>query len=225
MIGTAGLVEYYLPRRTRTAVGFTYDGYTDVPYSAWNPYAGLCVRRDRSREAGDVGHRRQRRLDLEHVGSRTRTATARVGTSRWSTRPAPPNAGAPVTGAYQFLSNQHRDVEHLQGFNASVPHDSPDVAVDRRVYVALRQRVRLRPPSALGRRRLELEEDNGYGFFELAFAGKGNFDGGPLIPSPGIQRLQPRRRSVLRPGPQRRGRRRRRQRNPVRSGHHVLHQL
>ena len=177
--GIAGMLEYY-NTPTRTAVGVTYDGYNNVMYNGWNQYAGLCVG-----GAASV------------AGSGT-TSTPGAGSSTWNTAKAGVNgycvagkplvypagtasAGAPLTGAYQTVpTNVHTGGAYLVQYlgNSAVPQF--------RLTAEVANRFGNDPFSAAATGTASPWSGKLTGFFEAAFASKGNWAGGPLFPAPGL---------------------------------------
>jgi hypothetical protein len=181
--GIAAMAEYYFPT-TRTAIGFTYDGYNALPYNAWNPFAGLCTGGTGAPVAGT-------------------SITSAAGISTWNTAvvgangycpsgykplvyaPGSPNAGAPVTGAYQTIAANIK-TSSVYGVQFFGPQDHPLF----RLTGEYLWRYGNDPASAANPASggvASAWKDNAYGLVELAYASKGNFNGGPLIPAPGIR--------------------------------------
>jgi len=181
--GMAAMAEYYFPS-TRTAVGFTYDGYNAVPYNAWNPYAGLC--------SGAPG--------VATPGTSSASAT---GTSTWNTavvgangycpsgyKPlvyaaGSPNAGAPVTGAYQTIVMNWAS-SSVYGVQYFGPQSNPIF----RVMGEYMWRWGKDPASAANPASggvASAWKDNAYGIVELAYNSKGALQGGPYIPGTNVR--------------------------------------
>ena len=181
--GIAAMLEYY-NTPTRTAVGLTYDGYNNVMYTGWNQYAGLC--------AGTTAS----------VAGAGTTSTPGAGSSTWNTAKAgvngycvagkplvypagTANAGAPLTGAYQTVpTNVHTGGAYLVQYlgNSRVPQFRLTAEVANRFgndpfTAAAPTATPLAPSQWAGKLT---------GFFEAAFASKGNWAGGPLFPVSGI---------------------------------------
>jgi hypothetical protein len=183
MNGVAAIAEYYFPS-TRTAIGFTYDGYNAVPYEAWNPYAGLCT--------GATGATAPGTSVAAGAGIATWN-TAVVGNNGYCPsgyKPlvyaaGSPTAGAPVTGAYQYL------VTNVKGSSVyGIQYFGPQSSPTWRLTGEYLWRYGNDPASAANPASggvASAWKDNASGFIELAYASKGNFNGGPLIPSPGIR--------------------------------------
>jgi hypothetical protein len=96
-----------------------------------------------------------------------------------------PNAGAPVTGAYEYLNTSVK-TSSVYGVQYFGPADHPTF----RLTGEYLWRYGKDPASAANPASGGIAsnwKDNGYGFFEIAYASKGNFSGGPLIPAPGIR--------------------------------------
>jgi len=181
--GLAAMYEHYFPG-TRTAVGFTYDGYNAVPYNGWNPYAGLCTGAPGAATPG---------TSVASATGTTTWNTAVVGSNGYCPsgyKPlvyaaGSPNAGAPVTGAYQTVVMNWK-ASSIYGVQYFGPQSNPNF----RLTGEYLWRYGMDPFSAANPASggvASAWKDNGYGFVELAFNSKGALQGGPLIPGTNVR--------------------------------------
>jgi hypothetical protein len=181
--GIAAMAEYYFPS-TRTAVGFTYDGYNAVPYNAWNPFAGLCTGATGAPAAGT-------------------TSTAATGISTWNTavvgsngycpsgyKPlvyaaGSPLAGGPVTGAYQTIVTNVKS-SSIYGIQYFGPQSNPTFRLTGEYLWRYGNDPTTAANPASGGV-ASAWKDNAAGFVELAFNSKGALAAGPLIPGTNVR--------------------------------------
>ncbi len=96
-----------------------------------------------------------------------------------------PNAGAPVTGAYQTIVTNVKTAS-VYGVQYLGPQNTPLWRLTGEYLWRLgNDPFSAANPAAGGV--ASSWKDNAAGFLEIAYASKGNFNGGPLIPSPGIK--------------------------------------
>ena len=180
--GIAAMLEYYnIP--TRTAVGVTYDGYNNVVTTSWNQYAGLCVGTTNTAGTGTT--------TTPGAGQTTWNTTV-VGTNGYCPAGRPlvaaagtPNAGSPLTGAYQSVpTNIHTGGAYIVQYlgNSAVPQFRLTAEVANRFGNDPFTGAAPTGGGATAQWAGKLS-----GFFEAAFASKGNWAGGPLFPASGIR--------------------------------------
>jgi len=186
--GIAAMYEHYFPSM-RTAIGVTYDGYNAVPYNGWNPNAGLCV--------GTPGA-------VSVVAAPHGTSTvAGAGTTTWNTavagfdgycpigtaplvyNPGSPNAGAPVTGAYQTIVTNVKSAS-VYGVQYLGPRDNPTFRLMGEYLWRLGNDPFTAANPASGGT-ASAWKDNAAGIIELAYNSKGALQGGPLIPGTNVR--------------------------------------
>jgi len=176
------MLEYYnIP--TRTAVGVTYDGYNNVVTTSWNQYAGLCVGTTNTAGTGTT--------TTPGAGQTTWNTTV-VGTNGYCPAGRPlvaaagtPNAGSPLTGAYQSVpTNIHTGGAYIVQYlgNSAVPQFRLTAEVANRFGNDPFTGAAPTGGGATAQWAGKLS-----GFFEAAFASKGNWAGGPLFPASGIR--------------------------------------
>jgi hypothetical protein len=178
--GMAAMLEYYnIP--SRTAVGVTYDGYNNVVATGWNQYAGLCVGAAPTSGAGN------QTTTTPGAGSSTWNTTV-VGTNGYCAVGRPLVAvgtGTPLTGAYQSVPASIKTggayvVQYLG--NSATPQFRLTAEVANRFGNDPFTGAAPTGGGATSQYSGKLS-----GFYEVAFASKGNWNGGPLFPASGIR--------------------------------------